>query len=292
MDVAKTAKWLLKPLFDAVASPGIGNPHTPYEAELMAAGVKPAALMDPAHVTAEMQAAINAGSVVLIGEHILERTHRIYCLPDQVDQAREAARILSDSFQNHTPLTAEDGAAVFDLFGVDADGTRRVFAISTGMPDIQDRLLREQDAPEVDDLLGDRIKALPPFLMHEQIPAARPLEDAVAQGRLGSADIKCTHLCQVFAQSSRQEEGKELFARYYRNGEGYDALPENEGAARVGRLLGYTENDIVWCYGDKYQNPVIEQLMHWTRDLRAWARKESMLMDGLPPSPSPGTRKP
>jgi hypothetical protein len=82
---------------------------------------------------------------------------------------------------------------------------------------------------------------------------------------------------QVYAQADKIEEGKELYARYYLDGEGYPKLEEEEEYKRVGELLGYNQNDISWALGKKYQNKIIKSVLEKTTDWRCKVRKEYML---------------
>ena len=84
-------------------------------------------------------------------------------------------------------------------------------------------------------------------------------------------------LVQVFAQKDKIKDGKELFARYYKGGEGYTPLETHEEIRRVGELLGYTNNDIAFCLGEKYNNLTSQTILNATDNLRRWARKEYML---------------
>jgi len=118
------------------------------------------------------------------------------------------------------------------------------------------------------------------------------LEEAVQSGALSAVDFKSNMLVSVFAQADKQEEGRELFTRYFdqdldqdldqNNQDHYETLDASAWHKRIGALLGFTENDQAWHSGEQYQNPVIHQLMTMTSDIRQWARKETMLMDADP----------
>lgn len=156
---------LLKPLFKAVASLGLGNPHTPYEIELMEAGAKPVCIIESTDVSPKMSKLIQAGQIVHIGDY-----------------------------------------------------------------QFKDKKL------------------------------------------------------QVYAQSDKVEDGKELYARYYNDGTGYPELDDTEEFKRVGKLLGYTDNDVLFATREKYQSPLINRLLVDTNDFRCKIRKEYMLRyDGHSP---------
>lgn len=92
------------------------------------------------------------------------------------------------------------------------------------------------------------------------------------------------HTVQVYAQSNKIEEGKEIYARYYKNSEGYPPLESEEAFKRIGELLGYTENDIALGLCKKYQNIFINAIMLKTNDWRCKIRKKYMInySDNLP----------
>ena len=150
---------VLKPVFKIIASPGIINPHTPYENELMIAGVKPVAILDSVDVCEKMKELVETGQIVLIGSY--------------------------------------------------------------------------------------------------QFPS------------IG--------LMQVFSQANHVEEGKELYARCYNDNIGYPTLEGKEFDQRIGKLLGYSVNDLNLCDNKIYQLPIVLKILDRTRDYRAWARKEHLL---------------
>lgn len=151
-------KSILKPAFKAVAQLGLGNPHTPYEIELMEAGVKPVCIIESTDISPQMNRLIQSGKIVHIGD---------------------------SQFKDKT--------------------------------------------------------------------------------------------IQVYAQSDKVEDGKELYARYYNDGDGYPELDDTEEYKRVGKLLGYTENDVLFATGQKYRSSLIRRAMNSTNDLRCKIRKDYML---------------
>lgn len=48
----------------------------------------------------------------------------------------------------------------------------------------------------------------------------------------------------VYAQADKISEGKELYARYFNDDEGYDELEDSQWHKRIGKLLGYSDQDI------------------------------------------------
>lgn len=161
--MSSVLKRIFKPVFNSIASIGLGLPHGMNDIELMVAGVKPVAIIYPHEVTPQMAQLIKEGEVVYIGG------------------------------QN----TSSKGKAI-------------------------------------------------------------------------------TH---VYAQKDMVEDGKEVHARMYLDGQGYEELSVDEGIARVGKLLGYTDNDVAWCLGTKYQNKPLIKLLERTADWRRELRKEMLLAD-------------
>lgn len=279
--------WLkksLKPLFRLLAEPGLGNPHTPYEAELMVRGAKPVAILTPEDVTTEMSQAITNGHIIKIDEHGFEETHRIYYHPDEIDNAENAARILQQIYETKKyDSISTEGHEFLNGFFLKPLGDTPVHSSDNITPlahsyEIEHALYNGQIPSEVENILNGMLTALPPL---HYVPESAPaiLENAIKEGTLKSVDIKNTQLIQVFAQANKKAEGEELNARYYLDNHGYPELLPEEGSKRIGQLLGYTENDLNWHLGTKYQNPVIKNLMDRTEQLRHWARKELMLME-------------
>ncbi len=277
-------KRFLKPLFKALADPGLGLPHIPYEAELMIAGVKPVVIISPKNVTPDMQRAIDAGKIVKTGEKNLERRYRIYCHTDEIDNARKAAEILETT--NMCP-SLEQETFLNNFFETRFDQKfLSEFSPARSWDEHADKLessiFRGEKTREIHQMLDGKRAALAPILFIEG-KNDKDLEQAVKEGKIAATDLNAEELIvQVFAQASHIEDGKEVFARYYLSPEEHDypRLSDKEAGKRIGKLLGYTENDIAWFTGEKYQSPLIEAVMTQTAPLRRWARKEVMLMDG------------
>lgn len=276
-------KKILRPVFDLMASPGLGNPHTPYEAELMVAGVKPVAIMDPEAVTAAMQRSIDAGTIVEIATIANSRTERLYCRPEAIGDARRAADVLAQSAQSHTLPSESDQKFLADFFCYNNLSAAEAYIDMRGDAyDVEGALFKGRTHERMTDLLAGNIAALPPVLFEKTQMPNIPLEEALAKGTLAAVDIRSELLTKVFAQSGKVEEGKELYARYYKDSEGYQRLEGDEAAKRVGHLLGFTDNDVAWFTGEKYQNPAVHKLMEMTNGIRQYARRESLIMQGSP----------
>ncbi len=82
---------------------------------------------------------------------------------------------------------------------------------------------------------------------------------------------------QFFAQKNKIKDGREVYARVCKNGRGYPTLSEKEGAKRIGKLLGYTDNDIALATREKYQRSLTRKILRHTQNIRRWARKKYLL---------------
>jgi len=133
------SKKVLRPIFKALASPGLVNPHSPFEIELMIAGIKPVAIVDPESRLKEYTNNIDS-------QNILNRWNEM---------------------------------------------------INSG----QIVLIGKKDFSDIGEM-------------------------------------------EVYAQADKLKEGHELFARYYKNNEGYSPLEGREWHERIGELLGFTSNDV------------------------------------------------
>ncbi len=292
-------KRMLKPLFQLLAAPGLGNPHSfnPHginlrsssESELMAVGAKPVAIMFPTEVTAQMQKAIDNGHIVKINEQKCITKYRIYCQPSEIKQVRNSATILQDIFQNGDFKMGPEDDQKLSFWKK---------ALKTDVPNVRGQIVHEHNlirsssirgetTPASEALLAGEILAMPPILFNEKQAPNTVLEKAVAEGKLASVEFETSQVTAVFAQSNKIEDGKELFARYYKGDVGYDPLGDQK-ARRVGQLLGFTENDLAWHYSDKdpnpkYTNPILRDLMEKTHTIRIYARHQVMLMDAPRP---------
>lgn len=249
-------KKFLKPLFALAANPGLGNPHTPYEDELMVAGVKPTALINKQFLTVEMQNIINSGHVVKIAEHCIEKTNRIYCGKEDVEAAKEVAE-LYDQKGDDFRLYSEDEISLHCHFFSGA-------------------IQEYKNGTEHEGLLKGRVKGIFPKVCFDGAEDIIKFDLLVKKGKIASVDFNSEDVMCVFAQADKIEEGKELSRLYYGpdDGEGHQ-----DASDRVGRLLGFTDNDVAWHLGTKYQNLFVIKLMERTNNVRSWARKEYMLMD-------------
>ncbi len=280
------SRWknaLLRPFLAAVARPGLGNPHSPYETELMTAGAKPVAIMEPKWVDTRMQERIDNGAIVFIDTKTFVKTERIYCHRDEAENAKEFARIIASSHCARQPPSPEELRNLESFFlrpvKTPKENFQNVASWHNKSFEILMALRNGKTPPEVISILKQEITALPPLFVIEDDTSLNILDDSVGNNLLSSVDYVTEITLSVYAQKDKVEDGKELYARYYKNGEGYEKLSEKDAAKRIGRLLGFTENDLAWHTGEKYQNPVVLKFMEATQNIRQQARTKLMLMD-------------
>jgi hypothetical protein len=277
-------KRVLKPVFEMAAKPGLFMPHSynlETEDELMIAGAKPVGIVGADEITAKMQEAINQGHIVHIGDHLAEFHSRIYCHPDEIEGARRVAKFFSCEGQDISP---EEIDFMFCFVGAPVGRDVKIEeAMHLNMRDnpdgIGNRAYDGQATPSMEALLAGSIKAIEPLRYGHGLPVNDDLERAVESDSLAAVDFKIESLIQVYAQADKVEEGKELYARYYKDSKGYRRLDNVDECKRIGELLGYRENDTAIFVGEKYTNPLIRKVMDWTADARRWCRKEVMLME-------------
>lgn len=263
-------RYLLQPVFNMLAKPGLGNPHTPHEAELLIAGVKPTAIMNRSDISCTLQQAISNGHIVHIESVEWVRDYIIYCRKELAEQAAQAAILLHDN-HGKTNWPPEDFAFLETLFrdSTDTQDTvhERIYAMEHAL-DHHD----EQALQPIHHFLQGELNILPP--VRQGLNAQ--MDDALsAHGATYAASrYSLRHEICVLAQHDKIAEGRELFSLYYGN----DApAPMQNPHQRIAQLLGYTENDYAWHAGTKYQSPLTMRVMTATAPLRAWARRESLL---------------
>ncbi|MCO6359176.1 hypothetical protein BXY85_1653 [Roseivirga pacifica] len=279
----QAARKYLKPIFKAISKHGLGNPHTPYEAELLCAGVKPVAIMSPNDIDAKMQAHIDSGAIVKVGEKSFEKTYRIYHTPKVKDSAAQVSGILKSFFKTRVQPDANDVSLVIDFYNLPKDGKKAedwAQILHAKISAFQMALYETKTTPNMIAVLKGSIPALEPIRVDEGMPISDELEQSVERGDLNASDFQIEELVQVYAQSNKVAEGKELYARYYGVGEeNYPPLHGLNSHKRIAQLLGFTDNDFAWFAGAKYQNPLIKSVLLRTEDIRKWARKQYLLSD-------------
>jgi len=277
----RLARKYLKPIFKAMSKHGLGNPHTPYEAELLCAGAKPVAIMSTHDIDSTLQTKIDSGMIVKVGEEKFTKTYRIYHTPLVKEEAVKISRILEDYMNSKIEPGAEDVNKLVQFYKLsELDETAKDWAqiLHSRMSVVKTALYERYKSPNIIAVLEGTIPSLEPLRIDEGMPMNDELEEAVKRGQLGASDFQTHDLVQVYAQSSKTAEGKELFARYYEvDVENYPPLDDYESHKRIAQLLGFTDNDFAWFAGTKYQNPVTKKIMFSTENIRKWARKQYLL---------------
>lgn len=268
----------IKLMYNLLAKPGLGNPHNYNEIELMAAGAKPVAIAMEEDITTELQGAIDRGDVLKINEHEFEMNYKIYCKASELPDAEKAARILERSWQDQSTISDKNANFLSTFFNIASDDTETTMAgISAAMRVIDVDLSENEKLCSVKNMIDGDVRSTMPLRYLPENQEHQDLDEALSNGGISSVDITMHSVTIVLAQAENEEDGKELDARYFQAGDGYPDVKDPD--ARVGELLGFTQNDIAWFNGTKYQNPFVNKLMVLTSDLRAEARKRSMLME-------------
>lgn len=279
----KSFRPLLIPFFRLAASPGIGNPHTPYEEELMLAGVKPVAIIDGKGISTELQAAIDKNHITHISTQKFENKHRIYCKADDLDMTRQACGIINNAWSTHKLPTKDELSFLSTVFNLDAEKEPSYYDV---MPKLRQAVYNHIDViysgiSPLDSILrmNNASSIFLPIKYVENFTVDSELEEYTKRNNLKFVEFSDPQSIFVLAQSDKIEEGKELSSRYYNEGEGYSELNGRELNSRIGELLGYTKNDIAWSNATKYHNPLIKKFMYSTMEWRSKARKAVMLYD-------------
>lgn len=272
---------LLKPLWQVLASPGLGNPHTPHEAALMLAGVKPVAIVLTKDA-ARMQPGIQSGQIVHIADEIFDRTHHLYFNHQAADSANLAVSIITQSWKEHEAFP-QDLDFIPGLFSYTHQTGRAVekhkMSIGKRMDTLNEDIHFGRQNQDLNDFLEGKILALPPIHCHPQMDLPASLTERHARGEISLLKYNVPLTIQVYAQADKADEGRELHARYYSTENEYPPLSGEAQAARIGKLLGFTDNDIAWHLGTKYQGPISSRFMEETKEIRQYARLKMMLWD-------------
>ena len=94
---------------------------------------------------------------------------------------------------------------------------------------------------------------------------------------IGDYNAEQIGLVQVYAQTNKIDEGKEVYARYFNDNKGYTPLKGKAEVKRIGELLGYSEIDIACVTQENYYSFWTSKILENTHQMRRWARKEYML---------------
>ena len=324
-------KMPLKPLFSLIAKPGLGNPHASYEIELLRAGVKPVAIAGREEVDA-LKSEIDNGKILIIDTYMTPPQNvQFFFLPEN-QAIIENLMVISQKIHDDEPCDFNEIEKIHELFerpstlktrGREAElawHSQRYTTIgSLLLTNPKDQKARISAIENIDHLNVDHItvkmiqdKELP-FAVIIDTPLSKdlehnPFQNAINENRIQTKTYSLKHWLTkeptyVLAQADKIEQGRMLFDMYFNQIDPtHIKIMEDNGAPAkkinhewnktVGKLLGYTDNDINWHMGaHKYQNPLILKIMQASESLRRWARKEIMLMDAKKPS-SPAIKEP
>ncbi len=254
------------PIFRALSKPGIGNPHTPYENELLLAGVKPTAIMADEDVSLELKSAILSKKVIEVGHRDFEVNYKLFYNPQYKSNAQKAAAIYH-SFWKTKHINQSDESFLNSFI---EKQTRRANSI-------QELFFKNSIEQK---LINGQLMSIEPVRYVNGINT-KALDEAEHEGAIKSIDLIKRERLYVLAQPNKIDDGKELFSRYFCDSEGYPKLSEpHEFNTRVGKLLGYSESDIQYC-NNASSNKAFVKLMNITTPLRLYARKTVLLNDHL-----------
>jgi hypothetical protein len=278
-NMSNLTKFLLKPLFDVLAKPGLQGPHEGYETELMLAGKKPVMITAwPLKDTkldqfTKLQPFIDSRAIVVIGSQSHEFQRHIICTPSILNEATKQADIVR-KFRSRTEVS-NDEVDFYHDFKEKSWGTKSTDDYFTRLN--KPNLLSQ----ETDLLLSGKIGATLPVSLGINL---RNLPIDIKK-RIGSGELVTVLVDSSFETNvvlsprSSISSGQELYARYYKNSEGYECFTPAENTRRIGLLLGYTDNDVDFFLGKEKLNQFIREIMFATSDLRKYARVQSLLME-------------
>lgn len=276
-------KFLLKPLFDVLAKPGLQAPHERYETELMLAGKKPAMITTwPLKDTklgqyTKLQPLIDNGSIVVIGTITAQLGRHIICNSEHLESSYRFAD-LERKIKSRSTCT-DDEMDFYRAFRKNAMGTATIneFIERYNHP--------QKTRRETDLLLTGKIGATVPISTGVNLKGI-PIKTKkmVESGSLHATLIdNLVATSVVISPKSFVDAGKELFARYFNDNEGYETLSGDEWIKRIGELLGYSPADTEFFIRVKSTPPseytAFDRILFATSDLRKYARAQSLLMD-------------
>lgn len=190
----------------------------------------------------QLQPLIDSGQIVVAGINETSFPHHIICHPEDLEAAKKGAIITSKMWNN---LQLEDSEINYHN-----DFLKNYCGIS--LPeDFNARSKATHLEPHL--LLNKEIRTTLALMTGVDnsfgaIPAL--IADKISAGELCAVHVNTDiQSIAVLAQRDCLDMGKELFARYYKNDEGYEPLSNEAGTKRVGELLGYTQADTDFFLG-------------------------------------------
>lgn len=255
----KIARRILKPLFSAIAYPGMGLPHIYNEQKLMVAGVKPTGIfLLPFVLEDGMPEALQDGRIIALpGE--LDMVETIYGHPDVLGNLNKLYdRDRQSAWTEPTPQEVLEAAK----------SHKAVYEEQQNI--CVDQII---DTPNMQPFCQGKIPDLCVRYVHGYDPAERaePFEDGVLKGHLSV--IRNHHpVSWYFALASKREDGIKLRDCY--------SGRVRDPNVNCGLLLGYTPQDVAFFeHRGIYSNPWIKTVLDKTMNARRWFRYHSMMMD-------------
>ena len=151
---------LLNPFKRAVASLGIGNPHTNAhgEAALMMAGVKPVCIMRENELTAQMQVAIDRGNIIIVHEELFQKKYRIYCHPETHDTAKHVIELEKQLNEENNPKAYKQMQHIFKECQNSSDDLECAFSQTT-----------TTTTKDIEQLIAGNLKIIRPIQLYEGV---------------------------------------------------------------------------------------------------------------------------
>lgn len=268
-----TFKKALMPLFRLLAKPGINNPHTSYEAELMVTGAKPLAIMLMSDLTDELNAKITNGDIIVVGRKQLLHKYRLYYHPSQSEKACKASKIYAESWT--TGKITEEENKFLETF-INKPLT------DIALPDTSKRLKSTFGKQNVAQMLIEGVVGCTAPIQYTDSASESPLDVLARNNQISYREFELNNDVVILAQKNNIQDGMEFIQSYYENREKFiDSRDANEFHKRVGKLLGYTDNDIALANSTKYNSRLIKFVLKETNNIRRFARKEVLIADHL-----------
>lgn len=238
---------LLKLAFAEMAQIGIGLPHHGYEVPLMLAGKKPCLIGSwPLRAQGEdftqLEPLIQSGQLVMIGSIDFVGSEHIFCLAADIE-AVQAAAIIEKKRWAREPVTREEferhHAFLETYSGITFRDAEEKFDPS---------IFNERSKNSQEDcglLLNGQIRATLPIITGTEFKnCPSQIKEKLENGTFCAVHMRTETIgLAVISQKDCVDMGRELFARYWHQGQGYEPLSDVDSIKRIGHLLGYMPQD-------------------------------------------------
>lgn len=314
----KLLEQVLAPLFHLAAKPGLGLPHSNHEIELLRAGAKPTGILGASDLT-KLEDKIQSGDIIVISETPVPPLQYVFYFKPENEHIVKRVQSLSQkmhTIRHYNPTEEEIGLINTPAKRNFRSREEEIAYISatTHAMYLHCRIdMHEQDyfdrgkisQHEIDNIDFDRIKTETIKLLEtNEIPyllcqhSQEYLEAMVEQGMLqkiqGQTERPNQGLTIIVAQKDKEKEGHRLSQLCSGETENFpddiktilndpDIPSADKNIAfhgEIGRLLGYTENDIYNHYFNIRQKGNFENfILTVTEDFRRWCRHKSMIIN-------------